>query len=323
MRHGYKLLFHSFLFKQNPPDSLHAAAYGIPIFYYKEPIVMRDKKSLGIAALIILIGGAVVFVVWRLQLRSAHQEIKEIMWTPSPTSVNKLPPGAEPGFEWVQYQGEETWHKVPIEKKKPVVHPPAPPPKPVETKPASRDYKPTRVEIPEGITDPEVQKAWERVEYIANNIWEWGGVPSHRTEELIDQLMPPPVGFSGPTGDSDLEETFDLLGRLDTNDPRSAEVLATYLCEGLVGGLGPENMLVDIGVPAVPYLIPYMLDMELMPVLRSYPIVVLGRIAAKHRADLGGIVDYILIPRWEAILSQEKPNYHEEIDAREALARLK
>ena len=81
-------------------------------------------------------------------------------------------------------------------------------------------------------------------------------------------------------------------------------------------------MLVEIGVPAVPYLIPYMLNMERMPALRSYSIMVLGRIAERHRADLGGIVDHILIPRLEAILAQEKPDYFEAKDAREALARL-
>ena len=36
---------------------------------------------------------------------------------------------------------------------------------------ASRDYTPAAVQIPEGITDPDVLAAWKRVEYIANNIW--------------------------------------------------------------------------------------------------------------------------------------------------------
>ena len=40
---------------------------------------------------------------------------------------------------------------------------------------ASRDYTPAVVKIPEGITDPDVLAAWQRVDYIANNIWEWGG----------------------------------------------------------------------------------------------------------------------------------------------------
>ncbi len=188
---------------------------------------------------------------------------------------------------------------------------------------ASREYTPAVVDIPEGITEPAVLAAWHRVEYIANNIWAWGGVPNPATPGLVAQLMPSPDGFSGPTGHSDMEETFDLLGSLDTNDPRSIVVMATYLCEGLVGGLSPINMLAEMGVAAVPYLIPYMLDMGAKPYERSYPIEVLGRIAARHRAELGGIVEHILIPRFEAILAQEKPDYFEEKSARDALARLK
>ncbi len=188
---------------------------------------------------------------------------------------------------------------------------------------ASREYTPAVVDIPEGITEPAVLAAWHRVEYIANNIWAWGGVPNPATPGLIAQLMPVPNGFSGPTGHSDMEETFNRLGSLDTNDPRSIVVMATYLCEGIVGGMGPIDMLVEMGVPAVPYLIPYMLDMEMTPLLRYRPIIILGRIAARHRAELGGIVEHILIPRFEAILAQEKPNYDEEIAARDALSRLK
>ncbi|MCY3743065.1 MAG: hypothetical protein OXH00_18770 [Candidatus Poribacteria bacterium] len=188
---------------------------------------------------------------------------------------------------------------------------------------ASRDYKPTVVQIPEGITNPDVLAAWKRVDYIANNLWEWGGVANAETPELIAKLMPPPDGFSGPTGHSDIEETINLLGSLDTNDPRSAEVMAVYLCEGLVGGNDPIDMLTEMGVPAVPYLIPYMLDMEAMPALRRYPIEVLGRIGERHRAELDGIVEHIIIPRLETILSQEKPDYDEGKGAREALSRLK
>jgi len=169
------------------------------------------------------------------------------------------------------------------------------------------------IQIPEGITDPEVLAAWQRLEYISLNIWEWGGVPSQRATELINQLMPPPEGFSGPTAHRDVEETIDLLGELAwSGDPRAAEVLATYLCEGSIGGRGPKNALVEMGLPAVPYLVPYMLDMTRDPLLRSRAIEVLGRIAQNHREELGGIVEHILIPRLEAILSEEEPDYHEE-----------
>ena len=103
-----------------------------------------------------------------------------------------------------------------------------------------------------------------------------GRLPSDETVHLINQLMPPPDGFSGPTGHSDAEDTINLLGRLDPNDPRAAEVMATYLCEGRIMGNGPINALVKMGVLI---LIPYMLDDTLMPALRRMPIEVLGRIA--------------------------------------------
>lgn len=224
------------------------------------------------------------------------------------------PPGETP--ESGHWHGDE-WHSTPHETDE-VPNGAIPPPVVL-----SRDYTPTAVKIPEGITDPDVLAAWKRVDYIANNIWEWGGVPNAETPQLIAKLMPAPDGFSGPTGHSDAEETIDLLGSLDRNDPRSIVVMATYLCEGLVGGLEPINALAEMGVPAVPYLLPYMLDMERSPVLRTYPIDVLGRIGERHRADLDGIVEHIIIPRLETILSQEKPEYNEWEAARNALARLK
>ena len=276
---------------------------------------MSKKMYWGLATLILLIIGAFVFLIVKNQaeIRQLEREAAAVQKQLQQQNAQQVPQEQHPAQE--HFHDDGTLHE-------------GAPENPIETEPSqasqvSRDFTPAQVKIPEGITDPDVLAAWERVEYIANNIWEWGGVPSQRTEELIAQLMPPPDGFSGPTGHSDAEETIDLLGSLDRNDPRSAEVMATYLCEGLVGGRGPKNALVKMGVPAVPYLIPYMLDMELMPLLRSRAIEVLGQIAEKHREDLGGIVEHIIIPRLEAVLSEEKPDYHEGKDAREALARLK
>lgn len=191
--------------------------------------------------------------------------------------------------------------------------------------PPSRDYTPTQIQIPEGITDPEVIKAWERLDYIANNIWEWGGVPSDRAVELIGMLMPAPDGlFSGPTAHRDGEEAINMLAELAwIGDPRAAEVIAIYNCEGIIGGLSIRRMLIEMGVPAVPYLLPYMLDETHMPALRSRSIAALGPIAEKHRKDLEGVVEHIIIPRLEAILSVEEPDYDEGKEARAALARLK
>ena len=272
---------------------------------------MSKKMIWGVATLIILIG-AVGFLFYRqsMEIEQLKQQAAQDDKVLEQHRNQKTPEVADAQRSTGHFHEDGTFHV-------------GDHPDPIETDPPSRDYNPTRIQIPEGITDPEVQKAWERVDYIANNIWEWGGVPADRTVELVDQLMPPPDGFSGPSGHSDLEDTINLLGWLDTNDPRSAEVLATYLCEGRVGGNGPVDMLVDVGVPAVPYLIPYMLDMELSPVLRSRALEILGRIAENHRDELGGIVDYIIIPRMNAILSEEDPDYFEEEDAREYLPRLK
>lgn len=140
--------------------------------------------------------------------------------------------------------------------------------------------------------------------------------------------MPVPDGFRGPTGHRDAEEAINLLGSLDRNDPRSAEVLVTYYCGGRVGGLGPEMALIKVGIPAVPYLIPYLLDDTMRSGTRSRAIRVLGGIAEQHREELGGIVEHIIIPRLEYILSDEfESKYYvssfEEKAAREALDRLK
>ncbi len=187
--------------------------------------------------------------------------------------------------------------------------------------PPSRDFEPVQIQIPEGITDPDVLAAWERLDYIANNIWDWGGVPSQETEELIAQLMPPPDGFSGPSGHSDAEETINLLGSLDRNDPRSAEVMVTYYCENIIGGLGPRNAIIDIGPPAVPLLIPYLFEDG-----NAEAVAALGGIVVKHRKELGGIVDHIIIPKLEEYAAIEDPPgkmYYPRKWAREALELLK
>ena len=278
---------------------------------------MNKKLYWGFTPLILLIIGAFVFLIVKNQVEIRQLEREDATFQKQLQQQNapQVPEGEHPTQG--HFHDDDTFHAAetpdPIEPDEARDSEPEP----------SRDFTPTQVQIPEGITDPDVIAAWERVEYIANNIWEWGGVPSPETEELIAQLMPPPDGFSGPTGHGDAEATIDLLGSLDRNDPRTAEVMATYNCEGLIGGLGPEIGLGNMGPPAVPYLIPYMLDMELMPALRSRAIAALGRIAEKHSEDLGGIVDHILIPRWETILAEEKPDYDERYEARAALARLK
>ena len=272
---------------------------------------MKKKMIWGLATLLLLLGIAAVFIfldqnaeLQQLEKETAESDKQRQERNKPQETPQVQPPPQKAHVHEGGSRHEEQHHD------------------PIETEP-SREYNPSPIQIPEGITDPDVKAAWERLDYISKNIWEWGGVPSDETVHLINQLMPPPDGFSGPTGHSDAEDTINLLGRLDPNDPRAAEVMAAYLCEGRIGGRGPKNALVKMGVPAVPYLIPYMLDDTLMPLLRSRAIEVLGRIAQNHREDLGGIVEHIIIPRLEAVLSEEKPDYDEGKGAREALARLK
>ena len=171
--------------------------------------------------------------------------------------------------------------------------------------PPSRDYTPTQIQIPDGITDPEVKKAWERLDYIANNIWEWGGVPSARAEELIAELMPPPTGFFGEEGHHELEGTLDLLSELKQfRDPRAAEVFATYAGEGIVGGNAMDEALVEIGVPAVPYLIPYIEPpYDMFVKTPTEAAAALGRIGTQHRDELEGVIVHIIIAKLEAFVN--------------------
>lgn len=271
---------------------------------------MRNKLYWGLGVLfILLIIGATVFVLVkdRSEMRQLEIELEALQKWKEDRETPEVSKEEHPAHGHFHEDG--TFHE-------------GTSPDPIQ--PPSRDYTPTQIQTPDGITDPEVKKAWERLDYIANNIWEWGGVPSARAVELIDILMPPPDGFSGPTGHRDGEETINMLAELAwIGDPRAAEVIAIYNCEGIIGGLSIRRMLIEMGVPAVPYLVSYMLDETHMPALRSRSIAALGPIAEKHRKDLEGVVEHIIIPRLEAILSEEEPDYDEGKEAHEALARLK
>ena len=283
---------------------------------------MTRRMYWGLAILVILVVIATVWVVLhdRAYIQQLEQEIVETKQRQQRNLDNRVTvvvPPTEQAAPKEHVHADGTFHE-------------GEHPEPVEAPPAdvtvSRDYTPVKVQIPEGITDPDVLAAWERVEYIANNIWEWGGVPSPETSALIAQLMPPPDGFSGPTGHSDAEETIDMLGQLDRNDPRSAEVMAAYFCEGRVGGLGPIYALAEMGPPVVPYLLNYLFsnpEDEVLMMLISNPISALGEIAVKHREDIPGIVDHIIIPKFEELVTDYRYEYVVRYYAEEALANLK
>ncbi len=277
---------------------------------------MRKKLYWGFTTLIILVVTATVWKVLhdRAYIKQLEQDAAEQkQQSPLINKITVTVPPIKQNAPKGHFHEDGTFHE-------------GEHPEPVEVPPSdvtvSRDYTPVKVQIPEGITDPDVLAAWERVEYIANNIWEWGGVPVAENEALIAQLMPPPDGFSGPSGHSDLEETINLLGSLDTNDPRSAEVMAAYYCGGRVGGREPKRLLAEMGPPAVPYLLNYLFTTD----GNAEAVSALGRLAVKHRKEIPGIVDHIIIPKFEEFAAMEDPPFrmlHARKWAREALANLK
>lgn len=267
---------------------------------------------MGLATLILLIIGAFVFLIVKNQaeIRQLEREAAAVQKQLQQQNEQQVPQG--------HFHDDGTFH---ADEPPDTIEPDEG--KDNEPEP-SRDFTPTQVQIPEGITDPDVLAAWERVEYIANNIWEWGGVPSDRAVQLIDQLMPPPDEFSGPSAHSDAEETINLLGELAwSGDPRAAKVVATNYCNGIIGGNDPIDALVKIGPPSVPYILHYLNDDTSDP---GGTVRALGEIAVKYREDLVGIVEHIIIPKLEEIAAIDDPPtrmVYPKVLAQEALARLK
>lgn len=150
--------------------------------------------------------------------------------------------------------------------------------------------------------DP-VKAAYKRLEYIKNNPYAWGGVHSPRATELIAQLMPPPELIDHDHGDQVLELIDELCQQ---DDPRAAEVLIANMCDGDILGTPMTDALVEIGPPAVPYLLLYLekdMTQGLEMSIGLYDV--LGRIGVRYRADLGSIVDHIIIPKLEVIIADE------------------
>ena len=176
--------------------------------------------------------------------------------------------------------------------------------------------------------DP-VEAAYKRLEYIKNNPYAWGGVHSPRATELIAELMPPPILVDHAHGDQINMLMEELLVQ---GDPRAAEVIITTLCDGSMGTRSMDDALVEIGPPAVPYILPYLeKGVEEGEYIRLAVFDSLGRIGERYRSDLGGIVEHIIIPKFEAIAADDNDEDFDEkyarfsgavIFAREALERL-
>ena len=185
---------------------------------------------------------------------------------------------------------------------------------------------------PEGLEeldaeDP-VAKAWAKLDYIADNPFAWGGHADPRTARLVQQLIPPPMELA-PEGspEDNSEDLIMLLEELAAlRDPRSIEVFVAYECESPISGKPIEEALVAMGPPTVPYLIPY-LDEGLKARKGSIGLLVAARvlstIGTQHRTDLGGIVEHIILPRFEQMLAEGFLSPYDKERVEWAIVRLK
>ncbi len=173
--------------------------------------------------------------------------------------------------------------------------------------------------------DP-VEAAYQRLEYIKNNPYAWGGVHSPRATQLIAELLP----ASYPIDHNDGDARQLLIEELcEQNDPRAAEALIAIMCDGGTKGRVMFDTLEAIGPPAVPYILPYL---EREDTKGSAWIYVgsgvfdsLSRIGVRYRDDLGGILDHIIIPKFQEIAADKNNERYGRstiIRAREALSLL-
>ena len=267
---------------------------------------MSKKMIWGLAALIILIGAAVVVLLLQPDPKPEviYNDI-EPAWTPQP-------PPAEPGFKWVWH--ENHWDKVPVAQEG--EHPPDP----IEA--STPDWTPAQVQVPEGITDPDVKAAWERLEYISQNRHQWGQF-SPRALELMNELTPVPSIYDTTEGeDCGGTEIIFLLDELSKlRDPRSAELLLSYQMDSGISGNPPHESLQAMGPASVPALIA---RLDYSPAEDSLfdPLDLLPQIVAAHRSELDGIVEHIIIPKIKAIAAYEGPGERSDANKQFALNAL-
>ena len=146
------------------------------------------------------------------------------------------------------------------------------------------------------INDP-VEMAWQRLDYISENIYEWGGIPSPKAPPLMEKLTP--VRMSIDHSEAELRsEYLALLAPL--RDPRSVEIIVKSMFEGGIRGRPLEEALVAIGPPSVPHLIPY-LDVEKSSTDALKVADILAPISAKYRGELGGAVEHIILPKFRQL----------------------
>ena len=168
---------------------------------------------------------------------------------------------------------------------------------------------------PPAPADP-VAAAWARLEYISQNPREWGEF-SPEAAELMEQLTPTWTVHTEGEG----EEAIALLDQLTKfQDPRSPEIFVNYLLRG-VSGKPMTEALIAIGPPSVPPLIP-LLDTNADLGGRFTAPGILSIIGSEYREELGGAVEYIILPKLEKLATSDPIPEVRQI-ASEAVAKLR
>jgi len=162
--------------------------------------------------------------------------------------------------------------------------------------------------------------AWQHLDAIDKNRHQWGQF-SPRAVELMAQLTPVPEWVAGE-GEKEIELLEELCA---LRDPRSAELLVSYEVDSNLLGRPPVEALVAMGPASVPALVARLDVDKAREEFLATPIELLPRIVAKHRSELGGIVEHIIIPKLEAIATlsgDEGSTNNNRVYARKALVRL-
>ena len=142
--------------------------------------------------------------------------------------------------------------------------------------------------------DSPIVAAQKRLKWIADNPTNWGQISPEATE-LIQQLTPTRIGAG-----EEILDTIDKLVKL--RDPRSPAIFINYYYAS-VWGEAIEQALIEIGPPSVPALLPLLDDSSVLGRARGSKV--LSAIATKYRQDLGGIVEFILLPKLEKLAISE------------------
>ena len=275
----------------------------------------------GLMVFVCFVGGCLLYL-WHVA-REGAEEIAATETIARRFNEKQNPPSSaetpvaedtEQGGHW---HGDH-WHADP--------HPAmTPPSEPTPTK----AIKSVTVQRPEGLTNPDEIAAWDQLEAIAADPFQWGGQLSTRATELMAELTP--MWQLGPTPADCGEElmmTLDILAA--ERDPRSAETLLTYQLDSGVSGRPIREALAAMGPASLPSLIARLNPEETAEVFYG-PIIrdVVVPIVEQHKTEIRGIIEHIIIPRLEAIAAKGTGDTWEghergnSIRSRRALARLK